>query len=406
MSNFPRPKEEFARQVRDALAHLYNAAHLQDHPLCERLPTDFASGVVGSAQALRRMLLETIDELRPTGQVSYNAREWRPYRALFHRYVQRMPTHQVLEELAISARQYQREHAKALRAIVASLWGRVSQDGATPSGDSMDGIPAEARRLLSGARPEVLDVEKLVQSAVLALDRLARSRGVTIHVGCSPGLPPIHGDRGLLRQIMLNILSYLLAQVEGGSFHIAADRVKDDVHLVFSPEGAPVEGPAGAAGGISSRLALSQQLAEGIGGELRIEDSSIHLRLPLHQRVLLVIDDNQDLVRLFERYLADSHFRVVGANTAEGALALARRIKPLLITLDVMMPSHDGWEVLQTLKHNPETCDIPVAVCSILNESELAFSLGADDYVRKPVTQKDLIALLARWQRNPKTAAD
>jgi CheY-like chemotaxis protein len=127
----------------------------------------------------------------------------------------------------------------------------------------------------------------------------------------------------------------------------------------------------------------------------------VYLRLPTHKTVVLVVDDNDDLIRLFERYLADSPIQVIGARNAEQAMELARKARPTLITLDVMMPTHDGWEVLQNLKHHPETRAIPVAVCSILEEPHLAISLGADDYVKKPVTQKALLDLIARWERDP-----
>ena len=69
----------------------------------------------------------------------------------------------------------------------------------------------------------------------------------------------------------------------------------------------------------------------------------------------------------------------------------ARQIKPFAITLDVMMPGYDGWHVLRDLKNDGETRDIPVIICSIIEDQERGFSLGAADYLLKPILEEDLI---------------
>ncbi len=66
-----------------------------------------------------------------------------------------------------------------------------------------------------------------------------------------------------------------------------------------------------------------------------------------------------------------------------------------------MMPEQDGWEVLQSLHATPETCHVPIMICSVLNEPEIAYTLGASDYLLKPVTQNDLLAKVERWCRAP-----
>ena len=81
---------------------------------------------------------------------------------------------------------------------------------------------------------------------------------------------------------------------------------------------------------------------------------------------------------------------VVGATRADQVLPLARELAPALITLDVMMPQTDGWEILQTLKLDENTHRIPVLICSAWEEPELARSLGAAGFLKKPITQKQL----------------
>ena len=130
---------------------------------------------------------------------------------------------------------------------------------------------------------------------------------------------------------------------------------------------------------------------EGVPGQ----GPAIHFTLPAAgQTTVLAIDDNESLFRLFERYLAQHHYRLVGVRDGDEGIRLARELQPAAITLDVMMPDRDGWEVLQTLCTDPHTKDIPVIVCTVLDEPELAFSLGARAYLKKPIQRSDLLAAL------------
>jgi CheY-like chemotaxis protein len=113
-------------------------------------------------------------------------------------------------------------------------------------------------------------------------------------------------------------------------------------------------------------------------------------------KVLLVVDDNEAVSQAFGRYLVEYGYQIAGASNGAEALQLARELNPALITLDVMIPGQDGWEILHALKHNPATQHIPVIICSVLEDPELAGSLGAAGYLQKPVAQADLLAALER----------
>ncbi len=102
------------------------------------------------------------------------------------------------------------------------------------------------------------------------------------------------------------------------------------------------------------------------------------------EKVVLAIDDNPDAVDLIKRYL-EKDYRVVGILNSEEAVKKAKEIKPVAITLDIMMPRKDGWQVLKELKENEETKNIPVIIVSIIDNKTLAFSLGAADYFVKPL---------------------
>jgi CheY-like chemotaxis protein len=111
---------------------------------------------------------------------------------------------------------------------------------------------------------------------------------------------------------------------------------------------------------------------------------------------VLVIDDNADTLRLVERYLTGSRFTYAGARDPEQALALAERLSPAAVVLDVMLPGIDGWELLGRLRTHPKTAGVPIIVCTILPEEHLALSLGAAEFLRKPVSRRVLLAALQR----------
>jgi CheY-like chemotaxis protein len=111
------------------------------------------------------------------------------------------------------------------------------------------------------------------------------------------------------------------------------------------------------------------------------------------------MDDNVGLIELYRRYVAGRGYRIFDAHSADEIIALTQTHPPKLIILDVMMPDQDGWEVLQRLKAAVPTQDIPVMICSVLDETEIAFALGASDYLSKPVTQDALLAKVEHWCR-------
>jgi len=120
---------------------------------------------------------------------------------------------------------------------------------------------------------------------------------------------------------------------------------------------------------------------------------------------VLVIDDNADFIQLIERYLTGTTYRVAGERNPALALAAAEKHTPAVILLDVMMPHIDGWEVLGRLRTHPATASIPIMVCTILPQEELALSLGASAYLRKPISQERLLTVLeqltARAEQSP-----
>jgi CheY-like chemotaxis protein len=113
-------------------------------------------------------------------------------------------------------------------------------------------------------------------------------------------------------------------------------------------------------------------------------------------RKVLIVEDDRQFSNLLSLYLRKEGYEPIQHYQGPGTLEQARELSPALITLDIMLPGQDGWEILHKLKSDPETMDIPVLVISALRNSELALSLGATDYLVKPVDHGALQTMLSR----------
>jgi CheY-like chemotaxis protein len=116
----------------------------------------------------------------------------------------------------------------------------------------------------------------------------------------------------------------------------------------------------------------------------------------------LIVEDDMTCVYLWQRYMKRSGFRAISTQEGKEALDLARRERPNLVVLDVMLPDIDGWEVLQALKADPATRDIPVLICSALHEEKHSAARGADGYLQKPILYEDFLEALSNIDVRPK----
>lgn len=109
---------------------------------------------------------------------------------------------------------------------------------------------------------------------------------------------------------------------------------------------------------------------------------------------ILVVDDEPDIAKLIQIYLEKEGYFVIKAFNGEEAIALARKEKPDLVTLDIMMEKMDGFEVLRQLKNDPSTLNIPVVILSIVSDERKGFRMGATDYLSKPINPRRLVKVI------------
>ncbi len=115
---------------------------------------------------------------------------------------------------------------------------------------------------------------------------------------------------------------------------------------------------------------------------------------------VLVIDDDPAARELIARCLVNEGFQVYASASGEAGLQMAKELRPDAITLDVMMPSMDGWAVLQALKSDPDLAYIPAIVVTFVNDKDHGLALGAAEYLTKPIDYKRFAALVSQYQRD------
>ncbi len=123
--------------------------------------------------------------------------------------------------------------------------------------------------------------------------------------------------------------------------------------------------------------------------------------------LVLVVEDDPSTSEILTIHLTQAGYKVAHAYDGEDAISKAMELKPFIITLDIMLPKKDGWEVMQSLKAEEETRNIPILIHSIVDNRELAFALGAADYLIKPIDKKVLLdkleelSLMSKRHRYP-----
>jgi len=292
---------------------------------------------------------------------------------------------------------------------------------------------------IESGRMDIFSVEfeasQAVQRALDTIRPLAEEKSLKIEVNITDA-PQMDSDEDKINQILLNLLSNAVKFTDQGSISVnvktASQKVSfvvcdtgvgilvDDLEHIFD-EFRQVDGSVTRRHeGTGLGLAICQKLAVLLGGRILVEStagvgSTFILELPLKtptsgdfqakplpaakraakvdtQRTILIIDDERDVRELVGKHLEEAGYKVALAANGQEGMRLAKELNPYAITLDIFMPDRDGWEVLRSLKADPDTAEIPVVMLSASDDRATGMALGASGHLTKPVDKNVLIA--------------
>lgn len=396
----PTFPETFEQEVRDCLAHLYDFSAMQNDPLVEQMVPHLSG--LERIQTARKILIETIERLNQKDSASLQSKQARLYHILLLRYVEEVPTPLILDQLALSERQYYRELQRAVWVLSQMLWDQLAQPQGQASPGETISVQTEIERAYNMASQSLTNLEAFLSGVLGSIHSLAQQHNVILQVRSQDEPVIANLPQRVLKQALICILSEAIRCLHSGGMIRLYARVSDGQPIITleitfeSPGVLALEAVLAQDQTVSYLLQTMQAHLSAV--VVSDHDLSLELRLPQHERKILVIDDNPDFIALITRYLANSPYVVVGTRHALEGIELSRKLQPLVIMLDVMMPELDGWEVLQHLKNHPDTQHIPILICSVLDTPELALSLGADSFLKKPPDRVDLLRLLAETE--------
>lgn len=432
-------REQFAHHVQRALFTLYDPALLSNSLLISLFDVQ---GHTDPAAALRQMLIEAIELLKPDDPTPHGSRGWRVYQVLRRRYTEQLTQHEVAMNLGLSIRQLQREEKIAREVIAERLW---SAHGVTAKmhllyaahgvsakmhllyaprhKDDDEPAPSAAQELeaLSKSTPvQVIQLGEVLREVLSTLRPILSASGTTVEYEESQGLPPVAVKVPMLRQALFNLISVAGRCAAGERLLVQMCHEEPNVviHLqALCRSGAIPE----ERGNDAETLEMASQLLDFCQAHLHLQASgsvqpdprqvgetiafAARLEFPVAEVfTVLVIDDNGDARQLLQRYLYGTPYQFVEAEDAQQALALMRQITPEAIILDVMMPRQDGWTLIGQLRNHPRLQRVPIIVSTILPQKDLAYALGAAEFIRKPIKRSEILAALAR-QLGPQTGS-
>jgi len=289
-------------------------------------------------------------------------------------------------------------------------------------------------------------IAPLIDDVVKTIETLAMKNANRVEVDCSSTIGFMHADQIRVRQALLNLVSNANKFTERGTITLSARRQEEGGHAwitiavvdtgigmtseqmakLFQDFSQADSSVTRKYGGTGLGLAISRRFCQMMGGDISVESepgrgSTFTIRLPVNVSdpdavttapdpasrrrstvtpnkapLIVVADDDPTVRELVGRYLERAGYSVATADGGREGLRLVRELRPAAMTLDVIMPDLDGWTVLAAIKGDPALADIPVILLTILDEKNRGYSLGAADYLVKPIDRDKLAQVLRR----------
>lgn len=295
---------------------------------------------------------------------------------------------------------------------------------------------------------ETFDLQEVVNEIVVTIQPLIEKNNNVLKVICPQDLGMMTADVTKIRQIMFNLLSNASKFTDHGEITMTIDRYRrDETEWIFfevkdSGIGMNLEqqaklfnafSQADASttrkyGGTGLGLTITKKFTEMMGGYILVDSEegvgttfTIHIptevkdskseiksvdhvlsqnKLGIEKSLkrILVVDDDESIHDVIKRFVNEENFEVISTTNPEEAIKLAREINPHVIILDVVMPKIDGWSILSQLKADQELQSIPVIMATFLTDRAMGYTLGATDFLIKPLNQNQVQRVLGKYQ--------
>ncbi|KQY47763.1 GAF domain-containing protein [Cellulomonas sp. Root137] len=287
--------------------------------------------------------------------------------------------------------------------------------------------------------PSTFSVPAALDYGIAMVRGRATVHAITIRLEVDPALDLVESDELKFKQVLVNLLSNAVKFTpDGGNVSVGAQLVGRDVEVTVRDDGPGIapedrerifeafqQGRRGAPKeeGTGLGLTLCRRLVALLGGRMWLETqvgagSTFGFAVPAGRAavdkdgapprvgapVVVVVDDDRASLDLLSAYLDGLGVRVVRARDGRAGLDAVRATSPVAVVLDIRLPGMDGWEVLESLKSDATTRDIPVVVASIFDERPRGLALGASEYLVKPVGRDELVNALRRADALPADA--
>lgn len=400
-----KPFEEFERRLQECLVHLYDPAYRPAQILWTVTDRDWQQGM----ETIQEVLIEAIQDMKPAPYVPPTARSRRIYGILSYRFVQDLTQEETAERLGITPRHLRREQSEAVQALALRLWEKSRPETLLPkdlvqeeeqgtdvppadagSPDWQSQVRQELASLQEIAPGAVAPVAESVQRVVGLTNALALKHSVVLKVDqVQPNLAAdIHPSA--LRQVLIKAIGELVRHMSSGEIVLRAWQEEARIRIAITGSPVAVDEPSG------NDLIREILTARGGSFETCIEAETISFQMELSSvgQDVLIVDDNPDMIHLYRRYAMGTRYHILHVDQGGHVFENIEAHRPDVIVLDVMLPDTDGWELLTHLREHPTTRSIPVIVCSVVREEDLALTLGAARYLPKPVQRREFIQTL------------
>ena len=337
------------------------------------------------------------------------ARSRRDFEVLRDRYLLKLTQEEAAERSHMSVRSMRRAQRQATHTLARLLWEHhiaraasqeepASQWQSGAAGEEVPDWRQQVRQemvsLQAGAPNSIADVGQTIAYAAELESGMIARHGLTVavdqrHTDLTAAVHP-----AALRQILIMAIAELARCVRSGPLIIEAEsegRAPKRIRIALRGR-AEADIPLPKGGMIAEILAFLGGTIEAVLEEGQVQ---LHIRIPsADEVVVLVIDDNPDMLHFYQRCTAGSRYHVIHAAQGQRTIEALAASRPDVIVLDIILPDADGWQLLTELRHHPATESVPVILCSIVREEELARALGATTYLPKPVQYREFMRAL------------